>query len=151
MSAGTSQRMAALEMANVTRLAQVNLRRRLKTHEVGFREALADPAAAGMDVWRLVKALPAWGEHKILGLNAQLCRRGVVIPYGKRVRTLTERQREALVAGVERRDWAPVEGLSAGSRAGACMACGERLKDRSKRFCGWCTDELLGEIKERGL
>ncbi len=94
------QRMAALERANEIRAERSKLRARVMAGELSLADALEEPAARGMSVWQIIKWLPRWGENRVIMLAISLERAGVPIHYGKRVRSLTVRQRLALIDGV---------------------------------------------------
>lgn len=89
----TSQHMRALAKANRQRLAAAQLRRDLAAGTITFREAIESPDAASLTVERLLNAQRRWGVARV----EQTCRAVPVKPWA-RVRDITPRQRDALVA-----------------------------------------------------
>lgn len=87
------QRRANLEKAAEVRAARAELKRRMKSGEVGLEEAMADPLAQRMRVREFALALPGIGLAKA----DEFMMRAAIAP-GKRMGGLGARQREALLA-----------------------------------------------------
>lgn len=105
MTTGTlpkPQHMDALDTANDLRLSRAAVRAELRAGKLSLREALDDPRAQGANIWKLIGHLPRWGTHSVNELSLKLIRQRVMIGYGARVQSLTERQRIALLTAVEK-------------------------------------------------
>ena len=89
------QHLRALEHAKRVRLARANLKRRVGAGEVAVSEVVSRPPAEvdGMSLSELLMSQPRWGHTRSKRLLTSL---GVT--ENKRIGTLTERQRAALVA-----------------------------------------------------
>ena len=88
------QRFRALHRANWVRLARAEVKQRIRTGAVTAAEVILEcpSEVANMSVSDILMSQSRWGETR--------CRRlllSVSIPEDKRVGTLTDRQREALV------------------------------------------------------
>lgn len=98
------QYMPALARAQEIRLHRCKVRRELRAGSTTLAAALADPMLSTMPVGELLCAQYRWSEGRaIKALAACDIRVGMVAATHKQVGTLTERQREALVAYVEQR------------------------------------------------
>ena len=94
-----AQRREALALANKVRSERAQLKRDLKRGEVSIAELLREPPGclASAKVMDLLRALPGYGPAK----TARLLTRCRVSP-SKSMAGLTERQREALIAALEK-------------------------------------------------
>jgi hypothetical protein len=152
------QHMDALEKGNDVRIARADLRNELRAGELTFRDALNDPRARGMNVWKLLALVPWWGSIRINELSLSLIRKRLLIGYGARVGSLTERQQEGMLAEVEsmahgrakrraanpkvRESLPAVEAPSGPNPPPRCDACKARLRKASKDgLCGFCREE----------
>ena len=94
--------MRALEQANRIRLARAELKRRIAKGDVAVADVLLDPSdeIAGMELYELLTSQKRWGTTRCakfmdsIGLNET-----------KTIRSLTERQRSAMAAVLQR--WTP--------------------------------------------
>ena len=90
------QRAAALEKAARVRSERAALKCRLVGGETTLSEAMAEPCAARMRVYQLLRALPGIGNA-----GTDRIMRELHIDRGRRVAGLGCRQREALIARFE--------------------------------------------------
>jgi hypothetical protein len=97
-----TQNLEALDRGNAVRIERAELRAELRAGTLTFRGALDDPRAQRMIVWKVLPLLPGWGMVRINDVSLSLIRKRVMIGYGTRVRSLTVRQRLALIAEVDR-------------------------------------------------
>ena len=145
--------MQALDTANDRRLSRAALRGELRRAELTLREALDDPRAQTSNIWKLIGHLPRWGSHKVNELSLKLIRQRVMIGYGARVGSLTDRQRDALLEAVEKpykRTRTPKRRPSPAPNPPRlddpperCLRCKCRLLDASGTgHCGFCEVEL---------
>ena len=83
---------AALEKANVVRLAMSEVRLELAAGVIALAEAIEDPRSGSLTAFRLLTSIRRVGPHaarRVLMLAG--------VPEQKRIRDLTPRQRAALV------------------------------------------------------
>lgn len=94
MSPAEAQRREALEHANQTRSKRARLKQGLRTGEDELWFWIEEPPSwlAGMRVSELVCALPGYGAPKTSRLLRQCG-----VPWEKRVGSLTQRQRDAIL------------------------------------------------------
>ena len=101
-----TQQLSALALANETRTTIAEFRRDVRA--AGTKEACwmvsgviendyHDRVFGAVKIGHLLRAVPAFGEQKV----AWILRGADVISADKRLRTLTERQRDEVVAGVD--------------------------------------------------
>ena len=93
-----SQQLRALDQANQVRLARADLKRQVGAGAVTVQEVVEDCPwqAETMSLSELLMSQRRWGRMR--------CRRlllAVEVPENKRIGTLTERQRRALVAALD--------------------------------------------------
>lgn len=86
----TAQSVAALELANVRRLEMAALRAAVR-EGLPIRQALSDERAGSMQIGKLLASQKSWGPVKV----EELCNL-VPIRSNKRIRDLTDRQRERI-------------------------------------------------------
>lgn len=89
------QSLDALARANETRFARVEVKRKLHDGEMLIGDALEEPCCQSARVWTLICAHYGVGDAKATKLLARLH-----IGPGRRVRDLTDRQRQLVVAAV---------------------------------------------------
>lgn len=88
----TPQHMQALALANKVRTAHQELRAEVGAGKLTVAEAMADKRAAGhFTIGKLLRAQTRWGPTRARKLLYRLA-----IPEGKRVESLTERQRRVI-------------------------------------------------------
>jgi hypothetical protein len=87
------QRIDALTKANELRFAMADVKRELRSRDLLFRDALEDPRAQPMTIFRLVSAVPRYGPERTRRVLARLH-----VGEQRRVGLLTDRQRAALAA-----------------------------------------------------
>ena len=95
------QRELALEKANEVRLGRAELKRQIKAGKKTVAEALEHPYAASLRVADLLALQKYWGVTKVNRLLSRAAYRGVVVAGTRRVRDLTDKQREALCSELE--------------------------------------------------
>jgi hypothetical protein len=88
----TAQNMQALALANEHRLAGAELRRRVNAGDITFADAVSDDAAGVLSVERMLTAQRWVGAQKARDIVQM-----IPCSPGRRVRDLTERQRDRLV------------------------------------------------------
>ena len=90
---GVEERAAALEKAGSARRERAEIKRRMKSGEVGMRELLSmdGEAVMRMRVMDAVRSMPGYGEARARALLKRLR-----ISESRRIRGLGARQREAL-------------------------------------------------------
>ena len=86
----------ALQRANQERLAAAAVKAELAAGDISFEAALADPRAGSATVLGMLTAQHRWGRARALAALE-----GTFIPDGKRIRDLTDRQRDTLVLAVD--------------------------------------------------
>ena len=96
------QTLGALAKANVERLGAAAVRRDLREHRVSFDDAIFDARCSSLTVEKLLRSVPGVGRRAI---PAVLDDAGIITHAGfgdpsKRVASLTDRQRLALVDAV---------------------------------------------------
>jgi hypothetical protein len=88
----TPQCMTALQKANDTRLARVELRRQVRAGELTLAAALDHPAAQGATIGKALTWQNRWGDTRA---RSFLVRQGIA--ESRRVFELTDRQRGLIV------------------------------------------------------
>lgn len=86
------QALSALANANRIRMRMVRIREEIEDGKLTIENALNDPDAGSMTVYRLVKAKPHWGKTKVSRLLKYLS-----IGHLRLVRDLTPSQRREIV------------------------------------------------------
>lgn len=94
----TAQRRQALQSANRTRLDGCQVRAAIRAGHLTAGDALSDPRAGSLAMWRLLSSIPAWGTVK----TERFCRAHRVSP-GRRVRELTVRERLEITEALDGR------------------------------------------------
>lgn len=124
------QPMRALRYANEIRMAQVQLKRGLAADAITLQEALDRPEAQRMAIGRLLGAQRRWGRVRVHKTVSALFPEHATAE-NKTVESLTDRQREALLAAVAG---------EAGSQALArwCARCSEQTIPKDNGRCPWC-------------
>jgi hypothetical protein len=89
------QRLRALERANEVRLAICAVKIEVGTRQKTVGEALYDARAQAMNIVDLLIAQPRWGRKRACQLLGPH-----FISEGRKVRDLTERQRQLIVAAL---------------------------------------------------
>jgi hypothetical protein len=91
------KRLDALARANAVRSARAELKRDLAAGDVAIEKVIAHPPAFAeqAEVSDLLRAVPGFGPSRTTRLLL-LCE----IPYGKTLRSLSDRQRSVLIAGL---------------------------------------------------
>jgi hypothetical protein len=88
-----AQYMSALDKANATRLRRSELKKNFRAGEITIKDMLAEETIATMWILDLLMVQRRWGRARAARLL-----NGLLIPQSKQVGTLTERQRNALIA-----------------------------------------------------
>jgi hypothetical protein len=89
-----AQRMSALQLANEKRLAAAKARREMAAGDLSLEDALYDPRCGPTPLHRVLAAQRRWGPYR----TERLCRKLRINP-GRKVRTLTDNEKAAVVAG----------------------------------------------------
>lgn len=100
----SAQSLEALQRANANRMAAGEVRREVGCGLLPIYAALVDPRAGCMDIRRLLCAQRSWGPLKADTLLA-----GLGIHPTRKVRDLTDRQRNAIIEGTPSMSGAPTD------------------------------------------
>lgn len=109
MASSYAQRVAALQIANQTRIDQAGVKAEIRAGRRAVPEILESPPAClgSLQIWKLLQLAPRVGPKRVRQVLAATYLEGVgeVAPWRK-LGDLTPRQREVL-AGLMRRDATP--------------------------------------------
>jgi hypothetical protein len=96
------QHLTALAEANVRRLAGAEVRRELADHRLSIEDAVRDERAGALTVDKLLRSVPGVGRAAVPSIlaRARIVTAGNMADPTRRVRMLTDRQRDALVLAV---------------------------------------------------
>jgi hypothetical protein len=93
-----------LRLAQVVRLEVAAVRREIREGALSVADALRDPRAASLTVFDLLRAQRQWGRTRVvrfLHFVGSRMRPPSSISEQRRVRDLTERQRDAIAAALD--------------------------------------------------
>ena len=101
---GGRQNMRALEQANRIRLARAELKRRIARGDVAVADVLLEPTeeVGGMEIYELLTSQKRWGTTRCSKFLQT-----IGLHESKTIRSLTERQRNAMAAVLQSTTPAP--------------------------------------------